>query len=230
MSLLWHVTTGQQDKALKFDAAIGRSQLSAGIVTRLAGLTPGGIPKEVIDRVQIVVVFPNVTTRKLLVQKEIEGRGVASIRQADGWSVPVYYNFVGVGLDFTSIGKESTNFVLLLMDKDAIGWLQQNNAVSLSGEKTPLAGPVEPATDEQKHRALYAHIISYTFTDGKLAGKTLESSLSKGFALRPDNYINQRLYHLKARAILTDTKVDRASLPHGITAFPETLNKLWPIH
>ena len=111
------------------------------------------MPKEVIDRVQIVVVFPNVTTRKLLIQKEIEGRGVASIRQADGWSVPVYYNFVGVGLDFTSIGKESTNFVLLLMDKDAIGWLQQNNAVSLSGEKTPLAGPVEPATDEQKHRA-----------------------------------------------------------------------------
>jgi lipid-binding SYLF domain-containing protein len=230
LGLLSHVTSGQNNNARKFDAAIGRSQLSADVIAKILALTSGEIPKEVIDKSQAVVVFPNVTTQKILMEKTFKGRGVVSIRQADRWSVPVYYNFVGGGFNLTSIGRESTNVVLLLMDKDAIGWLQQNNKVYLSGEKTPLAGPLEPATTEQKNRATYTHVISYTFTDGELAGKTLESTLMTGFALSPDNYINQQIYHLKARQILTGTKIDRASLPNEIFAFQETLDKLRPVH
>jgi len=230
LGLLGHVTSGQNNNAQKFDAAIGRSQLSADIIAKILGLTFGGIPKEVIDKSQAVVVFPNVTTQKILMEKMIKGRGVVSFRQADGWSVPVYYNFVGGGFDLTSIGKESTNVIFLLMDKDAIAWLQQNNKVYLSGEKTPLAGPLEPATSEQNNRAIYTRVISYTFTDGKLAGKTLESTLMTGFALSPDNYINQHLYHFKARQILTGSKIDRASLPNEVFAFQEMLDKLRPVH
>lgn len=212
----------------KFSDAARRSQDSARIISQIAELTSGGIPKDVMDKAQAVVVFPNVTTLKLLMEKGIKGSGVASARQGTGWTLPAYYNFGGlVEFELTSLGQESTNVILLFMDKDAVSWFQKG-AINFSGEKTPLAGPLEPATDEQKTRALYTHIIAYTFAKDKLLGKTLEANFNKGFAIGPNNHINQPLYHLKGPEVLAGKKIDAAALPAGIAAFEETLQKYWP--
>src|SRR6267143_132531 len=155
-------------QAQKFSDAVRRSQNSAKIISQIAELTAGGIPKEVIDKAQAVVVFPNVTTLKLIMEKGIKGSGVASARQGTSWTLPAYYDFGGlVEFELTSLGQESTNIILLFMDKDAVSWFQKG-VINFSGEKTPLAGPLEPATDEQKMRAVYTHIIAYTFAKDKL--------------------------------------------------------------
>jgi lipid-binding SYLF domain-containing protein len=212
----------------KFSDAIRRSQNSAKIISQIAELTTGGIPKDVIDKAQAVVVFPNVTTLKLLMEKGIKGSGVASARQGASWTLPAYYNFGGlVEFELTSLGQESTNIILLFMDKDAVSWFQKG-VINFSGEKTPLAGPLEPATDEQKMRAVYTHIIAYTFAKDKLLGKTLEVDFNKGFAIGPNNHINQPLYHLKGPEVLAGKKIDPALLPNGISAFQEALQKYWP--
>src|SRR6266481_718 len=211
----------------KFSDAVRRSQDSAKIISQIAELTTGGIPKEVMDKAQAVVVFPNVTTLKLIMEKGIKGRGVASARQGTTWTLPAYYNFGGlVEFELTSLGQESTNIVLLFMDHDAVSWFQRD-VINFSGEKTPLAGPLKPATDEQKMRAVYTHIIAYTFAKDKLLGKTLEVNFNKGFAIAPDNHINQPLYHLKGPEVLAGKKIDPVLLPNGISAFQEALEKYW---
>jgi lipid-binding SYLF domain-containing protein len=213
----------------KFSDAIRRSQDSARIVAQISGLTSGGIPKDVIDKAQAVVVIPNVTTLKLLMEKGIKGSGVASTRQGASWTVPAYYNFGGlVEFELTSLGQESTNVILLFMDKDAVSWFQKG-AISFSGEKTPMAGPLEPATHDQKMRAIYTHIIAYTFTKDKLLGKTLEAGLNKEFAIGPNNNINTPLYHMKGQDVLAGKTIDATLLPTGITAFQEALEKYWPV-
>ncbi len=219
--------SAQTGATQKFSDAVRRSEESAKIIAQIAQPSSNGIPQEVVDKAQAVVVFPNVTTLKLLMQKAIKGRGVASARQGSGWTLPVYCNFAGLAeFELTSLGQESTNIILLFMDKEAISWLQKDT--DLTGEKTPLAGPLEPATNDQKMRAMYTHIIAYTFAKNKLIGKTLETTINKGFAIGPDNHINQPLYHSKRPELLAEQKIDPASLPAGIAAFQEALQKYWP--
>src|ERR1700730_15863916 len=109
----------QASSAQRFPDAVRRSQDSAKIIAQLADLASGGIPREVIAKAQAVVIIPNVTIHKLLMEKAIKGSGVASTRQANGWTLPAYYNFAGLGVQLTSLGQESTNIILLFMDKDA---------------------------------------------------------------------------------------------------------------
>jgi lipid-binding SYLF domain-containing protein len=220
--------SAQAGSTQKFSDAVRRSQESAKIIGQIAELTSGGIPKEVIDKAQAVIVFPKVTTLKLIMEKGIKGRGVASARQGTTWTLPAYYNFGGlVEFELTSIGQESTNIILLFMDKDAVSWFQKG-VINFTGEKTPLAGPLEPATDEQKMRAAYTHIIAYALAKDKLIGKMLEADIYKGFAIGPDNHINQPLYHLKGPEVLAGKKIDPALLLNGISTFQEALKKYWP--
>jgi lipid-binding SYLF domain-containing protein len=222
------VTSAKAGDPQKFSDAIRRSQNSARIIAQISELTSGGIPKDVIDKAQAVVVIPNVTTLKLLMEKGIKGSGVVSTRQGTSWTLPAYYNFGGlVEFELTSFGQESTNIILLFMDKDAVSWFQ-TGAISFSGERTPLAGPLEPATDEQKTRAIYTHILAYTFAKDRLLGKTLEARINKEFAIGPNNHINSPLYHMNGQDVLAGKKIDSALLPTGITAFQEALAKHWP--
>ena len=212
----------------KFSDAIRRSQESAKIIGSIAELPTGGIPRKVIDKAQAIAVFPNVTTQKLLMQKAIKGRGVVSVRGSDGWTMPAYYGFGGlVQFELTTLGQDSTNVILLFMDKDAVAWFQKD-VIEFKGEKTPLAGPLEPASEEQTNRAIYTHILSYTFSKNQLAGKTIEVAMNKGFAMGPDNHINQPLYHLKGPEVLAGKNVDRTAMPGGIADFQTVLQKHWP--
>src|SRR3977135_1486423 len=88
--------SAQAGSSQKFSDAVRRSQDSAKIIGQIAELTAGGIPKEVIDKAQAVIVFPRVTTLKLIMEKGIKGSGVVSVRQGTSWTWPAYYNLGGL--------------------------------------------------------------------------------------------------------------------------------------
>src|SRR6185295_4557717 len=164
LSSLPFSTAGQTDSTKKFSDAVRRSQESAKIISQISELASGGIPREVIKNAQAVLVLPNVSTKKIIFEKTITGRGVVSVRQGETWTLPAYYNFGGLAEFELGLGQESANIIVLFMDKDAVGWFQ-NDAIWLTGEKTPLAGPVDPATEEQKTRARYTHVIAYSLSN-----------------------------------------------------------------
>ncbi|MDQ5835832.1 MAG: YSC84-related protein, partial [Acidobacteriota bacterium] len=68
---------------------------------------------------------------------------------------------------------------------------------------------------------LDAGILSYSRSKGLFAGLEL-----KGGVINPDNNLNEALYGLKAKDILTGAnKVKMADIPSGIIVFPNTLGR-----
>src|SRR5947209_8347408 len=86
-------------------------------------------------------------------------------------------------------------------------------------EASAAAGPVGRTAAASTNLKLDAGILSYSRSKGLFAGLEL-----KGGVINPDNNLNEALYGLKAKEILTGAnKVKMADVLPGIIVFPNTL-------
>ena len=89
----------------------------------------------------------------------------------------------------------------------------------MGGEASAAAGPVGRTASASTNLTLDAGILSYSRSKGLFAGLEL-----KGAVINPDNNLNEALYGLKARQILTGAnKVSLADVSPGLINFPNTL-------
>lgn len=210
----------------KFPDAIERSEHAGKIIELLAIAPDGGLPKELIDRAEAVGVFPKVERLIALFTQATQGYGVISTRLESGWSMPAYYQFAGSGYGNPFAKDETYGIILLFMTKDAVAAFEKGG-VPLKNEKKALAGPVGAITDEQRKELEGAHILAYAYFNGKLKGTDFGKSFWKKFLLDPDNKINKPLYGMKGREVLAGKTVNAASLPAGIPAYREALQKYY---
>jgi len=208
----------------KFRHATERSGDAGRIIELLALVPDSGLPKELIDKAEAVAVFPKVEKQTALFSQVTHGYGVISARVEDGWTKPAFYAFGGGGYGNPFAKNETYGIILLFMTKDAVAAFEKGG-VKLKGEKKALAGPVGTITDEQRKEFEGAHILAYAYFNGKLKGTAFGKSFWKSFLLNPDNNINKPLYKMKGREVLAGKKVDTASLPAGIPAYQEVLQK-----
>jgi len=82
------VAQAQAEKKLKDEA--NQSEKAARVFREIMGTPDKGIPQELLDGAECVVVFPSVL-KAGLVFGEHGGRGVASCRTAVGWSAQAYF-------------------------------------------------------------------------------------------------------------------------------------------
>jgi hypothetical protein len=61
-----------------------------------------------------------------------------------------------------------------------------------------------------------------------LNASNVDPDFFRDFILDQDNNINEPLYGARGREVLAGRKVDSASLPSGISAFQEALQKYFP--
>lgn len=215
-----------QKQGNKFPDAIERSGDAARIVSMLALLPDSGFPKELVDKAMAVGVFPKVTRETTGFTHLTQGYGVISARQENGWTSPAFYQFVGGGYGSPFAKDEKNGVILLFMTKDAVSWFEKGG-VPLKNEKKAIPGPVGAMTDEQRKELEGAQILAYAYYNGKLNGTAFGKSFWKKFLLDPDNNINNPLYGMKGREVLTGQKIDSQSLPAGIAAFQEALTKYY---
>ena len=208
----------------KFQYAIDRSGDAGRIIELLAVAPDSGLPKELMDKAEAIAVFPKVLKQSALFSQVTQGYGVISARLKDGWSFPAFYAFGGGGYGSPFAKSESYGIILLFMTKDAVAAFEKGG-VQLKGEKKALAGPVGAITDEQRKEMEGAQILAYAYFNGKLKGTAFGKSFWKSFLLNPDNNINKPVYGMKGREVLAGKKVATASLPPGITAYQEALQK-----
>src|SRR5205085_11520592 len=91
--------------------------------------------------------------------------------------------------------------------------------LAIRGEASAAAGPVGRTASASTNIRLDAAIPSYSRSQALFAGLEL-----KGAVINPDNNLNEALYGLKARDVLTGAnKIKMADLPAGIIVFPNTL-------
>ena len=211
----------------RFAHAIERSGDAARIVSLLALVPDSGLPKELVDKSRALGVFPKVTKETSLFTTISQGYGVISVRQEQGWSLPAFYQFSGGGYGKPFAKNEANAVILLFMTEDALSWFEKGG-VPLTNEKKALAGPVGTLTDAHRKGIEGAQILAYAYYNGKLDGTAFGTSFWKKFGLNPDNNINKPLYGMKGREVLAGKKVEAATVPGGISAYQEALEKYYP--
>ena len=96
-----------------------RLKSSYEVMKAVAGM-PDGIPRDLLNKAECVVVFPSVKKAAFVVGASY-GRGVMTCRSGANfrgpWSAPAFFALEG-GSFGLQIGGEATDFVLLIMNED----------------------------------------------------------------------------------------------------------------
>ena len=145
-----------------------------------------GIPHDLLDKSQCVVVIPDLLKGAFLVGGKY-GRGFASCRRGDGWSSPAAMRIEGGSFGF-QLGGSSTDLIMLVMNRNGMNRLL-GDKFTLGGDAAAAAGPVGRETSAQTDIAMHAEILTWSRSRGLFAGISLD-----GATLRPDHGENKRLY------------------------------------
>ena len=200
----------QQKDASKKAASASR------VFDEVMGTPDRSIPKELLDKAEAVAVFPGMLKAGFVVGGR-GGSGIISRRVTGGWSAPAYFKMGGASVGL-QIGASKTDLVLLFMNEDALKGLLEDK-FEMGGEASAAAGPVGRSASATTNLTLDAGILSYSRSKGLFAGLEL-----KGAVINPDNNLNEALYGMKARDVLTGmNKIKMADVLPGIILFPNTL-------
>jgi SH3 domain-containing YSC84-like protein 1 len=202
-----------------------RLKQSHDVLQEILGMPEKGIPRDLLDKAECVVVFPSVKKAGFVVGASY-GRGAVLCRTGTNfrghWSAPAMFALEGgsVGLQ---IGGEATDFVLLVMNEKGADSIMSSK-VKLGADASAAAGPVGRTTSAETDVVMKAEILSYSRARGVFGGVSLAGS-----TLRSDGGANKNLYgeELDAKQIVRENKV---KVPAAGKPLVDLLQKTSPKH
>jgi SH3 domain-containing YSC84-like protein 1 len=215
LTLALFASSQAQDKvSSKLKDEAEQAEKAAKVFQEIMGAPDQEIPREILDGAECVAVFPSVLKAGLIIGGQ-GGRGVASCRTAQGWSAPAFFNLGGgsVGLQ---IGAQSTDFVMLFMNKNGLNSLLTDK-FTLGADASVAAGPVGRQAGVATDAKLNAEILSYSRSKGLFAGLEL-----KGVVIKPSKDDMRDVYGegVTAKEVLQENKF---TAPAGVRSFSHTL-------
>ena len=213
LCLLGEPTFAQKNDK-KTDEATRRSKDAATVFHEIMGAPDKGIPKDLVEKAQAIAVFPGVLKAAFIFGGS-EGKGVISRRTAQGWTTPAFFN-LGGGSFGAQIGADKTDYVLLVMNEKGLNGLL-GDKFQIGGEVGVAAGPIGRTASAATDAQLKAEILSYSRSKGLFAGVDLN-----GTAITPDNNLNEAVYGMKAKDVLSGAV---GSIPPLVSIFPDTLTR-----
>jgi SH3 domain-containing YSC84-like protein 1 len=175
------------------------------VLKEILATPDNGIPRDLLDKSECVIVFPSVKKAAFVVGASY-GRGVITCRSGQDlrgpWSTPAMFALEGGSVGF-QIGGQATDFVLLVMNEAGANSVMSSK-VKLGADASVAAGPVGRATSAETDVVMKAEILSWSRSRGVFAGISLEGS-----TLRSDNGANKAVYgkDLTAREIVRQGEV-----------------------
>src|SRR3984957_5627042 len=149
---------------------------SAIVIREILGM-PDGIPKDLLNKADCLVIYPSVKKAAFVVGGSY-GRGLITCRKGQdfsrSWSAPAMFALEGGSFGF-QIGAEATDFVLLVMNESGARSVLSSK-VKLGGDASVAAGPVGRSASAETDIVLNAEILSYSRAKGVFAGVSLEGS------------------------------------------------------
>lgn len=204
--------------AAKESSAVDRLDASADVLSDMMHASDKGIPQDLMNRAQCVVVVPNMKKGGFIWGAKY-GRGYAMCRKAggSGWTAPAGIRIEG-GSFGLQIGGSESDVVILVNNESGMKHLLSDK-FTLGGDATIAAGPVGREAAAQTDAALHAEMLSYSRSRGIFAGIALE-----GATLRPDKDADKELYgrDVTNREILTTNAV---AVPPAAEKLESALNK-----
>ncbi len=195
---------------------------AATVMKEILGI-PDGIPKDLLDRAECVIVFPSVKKFAVGVGGSY-GRGAMSCRTGqsfDGaWGPPSMMALEGGSIGF-QLGGQATDYVLLVMNDRGAGSVLSTK-VKLGADASAAAGPKGRAAGASTDAAMRAEILTYSRSRGLFAGVSLEGS-----TLRADGDANERVYGKKVepKEVVKGSGVE---VPASASALVDLLNNRSP--
>ena len=196
---------------------------SCGQVFREIMDIPDGIPKDLLNKAECVIVIPSVVKFAFGIGGDF-GRGAITCRTGEHftgrWSTPALFALEGANIGF-QIGGQATDFVLLVMNPKGANSIL-GSKVKLGADASAAAGPKGRTAAADTDIVMRAEVLSYSRTRGLFAGVSLEGS-----TLRSDGSANKKLYgrSLSAKEIVRQGKV---GVPAAGTELVALLNKNSP--
>ena len=184
---------------------------------------PDGIPKDLLNKAECVIVIPSVLKFAFGVGGDF-GRGAITCRTGEHftgpWSAPAMFALEGANIGF-QIGGEATDFVLLVMNPRGANSILVSK-VKLGADASVAGGPKGRTAAADTDIVMRAEVLTYSRSRGLFAGVSLEGS-----TLRSDGGANKKLYgrELSAKEIVREGKV---SVPAAGSEFISLLNKTSP--
>ena len=181
-----------------------RIRESATVIKEILDV-PDGIPKDLLNKADCVVIYPSVKKAAFGVGGSY-GRGLITCRTgryfSGSWSAPAMFALEAGSFGF-QIGSEATDFVLLVMNESGANSVMSSK-VKLGADAAVAAGPVGRDAAAATDIVLKAEILSYSRSKGLFSGVSLEGS-----TLRSDDGANKALYgkELSAKEIVRLGKV-----------------------
>lgn len=181
-----------------------RLEASGNVLKEILNI-PDGIPKDLLNKAECVVVIPSVLKFAIGIGGDF-GRGAITCRTGvhftGPWSAPAMFALEGGNIGF-QLGGQATDFVLLVMNaKGAESIL--GSKVKLGADASAAAGPKGRTAAADTDIVMKAEVLTYSRSRGLFAGISLEGS-----TLRSDGGANKNLYgrDLSAREIVRERKV-----------------------
>jgi SH3 domain-containing YSC84-like protein 1 len=195
---------------------VKRLDEAATVVRESRAVPDRGIPDELWNRAECVVVIPGLKKAAFMIGGEY-GKGVMSCRNGSGWSAPAFIEMEKGSAGF-QIGGEQVDLVLLVMNRSGADKMLQDK-VNLGGDAAVAAGPVGRQASASTDAQLHAGILAYSRAQGAFAGIDVS-----GGVLRPDKSANENAYGAStaAREVLAKSG---ATLPPPARAFVHTLEQ-----
>ena len=184
---------------------------------------PDGIPKDLLNKAECVIVIPSVLKFAFGIGGDF-GRGAIACRTGDQftgrWSAPAMFALEGANIGF-QLGGQATDFVLLVMNPKGANSIMSSK-VKLGADAAAAAGPKGRTAAADTDIVMRAEVLTYSRSRGLFAGISLEGS-----TLRSDGSANKKLYgrELSAREIVRQGKV---GIPASGRELISLLNKQSP--
>ena len=170
------------------ESAATRLKTSAEVLTEVMSAPDKGIPDELLEKAQCVVIVPGIKKAAFVVGGQY-GKGFIECRRASGrgWSAPAAVKVEGGSFGF-QIGGSETDAIMLVMNKRGAEKLLSSK-FTLGADASVAAGPVGRSASANTDLKLQAEILTYSRSRGVFAGIALD-----GATLRPDNETNSEMY------------------------------------
>lgn len=152
----------------------------------IMGSPDKGIPEELIEKAQCVIVVPDLLKAAFIVGGKY-GRGYATCRTNHGWSGPAGVRIEGGSFGF-QLGGSATDLVMLVMNRKGAERLMSDK-FTIGGEIAGAAGPVGRHIGANTDIAMHAEILTWSRSRGLFGGISLD-----GATLRPDKSEDRALY------------------------------------
>lgn len=181
---------------------------------------PDGIPKEILNKAECVIVFPSVLKFAIGVGGDF-GRGAITCRTGQHftgrWSAPALFALEGGNVGF-QLGGQATDLVLLVMNPRGANSVL-GSKVKLGADASAAAGPKGRTAAADTDVVMRAEILSYSRSRGLFAGISLEGS-----TLRSDGSANRKLYgrSLSAKQIVREGKVGTPAAGRELVSLLDT--------